>query len=125
MREADVLIDAVVDIRVPDEEIVKRLSGRRVHLASGRTYHVSFNPPKVKGIDDITGESLIQRDDDREDTVRKRLETYHRQTEPLVEYYRSWGRSGEENAPRYIPIEGVGGVEEIRDRIFKALDALK
>jgi adenylate kinase len=125
MKEATVRIDAVVDIRVPDEEIVKRLSGRRVHLASGRTYHVTFNPPKVKGRDDITGESLVQRDDDREETVRNRLETYHRQTEPLVQYYRKWVSSGEQNAPRYIPVEGVGGVEEIRDRIFRALDNMK
>jgi adenylate kinase len=125
MRAATVQIDAVVDIQVPDEEIVRRLGGRRVHLASGRTYHIAFNPPKVEGKDDVTCEPLIQRDDDREDTVRKRLETYHAQTEPLVEYYRKWERSGDPRAPKYIPIEGVGGVEEIRDRIYKALDGMR
>lgn len=125
MREAGVSIDAVVDIQVPDEEIVRRLAGRRVHLASGRTYHIIFNPPKQEDRDDVTGEPLIQRDDDREETVRKRLETYHAQTEPLVGYYRSWERAGTAGAPRYLPIEGVGGVEEIRDRIFRALDDLE
>ncbi len=124
MREAGVPIDAVVDIDVPDEEIIKRMSGRRVHLASGRTYHVIFNPPKEEGKDDVTGEPLIQRDDDKEETVRKRLEVYHSQTEPLVEYYKKWEASGDANAPKYIRIEGVGKVEEIRDAIFKALDAL-
>ncbi len=124
MREAGVPIDAVVDIDVPDEEIIKRMSGRRVHLASGRTYHVIFNPPKEEGKDDVTGEPLIQRDDDKEETVRKRLEVYHSQTEPLVEYYKKWEASGDPNAPKYIRIEGVGKVEEIRDAIFKALDAL-
>jgi len=124
MKEAGVPIDAVVDIDVPDEEIIKRMSGRRVHLASGRTYHVVFNPPKEEGRDDVTGEPLIQRDNDQEETVRKRLEVYHSQTEPLVEYYKKWEASGDADAPRYIRIEGVGKVEEIRDAIFKALDAL-
>jgi adenylate kinase len=113
----------VVDIEVPDEEIIRRMSGRRVHLASGRTYHVVFNPPKQEGKDDETGEPLIQRDDDKEETVRKRLRVYHDQTEPLVDYYRSWERSGEKGAPRYVRIEGVGRVEEIRDRIFTSLES--
>lgn len=121
MKEAGVDIDAVVEIAVDDEEIVKRMAGRRVHLASGRTYHIVFNPPKVEGKDDETGEDLIQRDDDQEETVRKRLKVYHDQTEPLVEYYSKWANSGEANAPKYIRIEGVGKVEDIRDAIFKAL----
>ncbi len=121
MKEAGVDIDAVVEIAVDDEEIVKRMAGRRVHLASGRTYHVVFNPPKVEGKDDETGEDLIQRDDDKEETVRKRLKVYHEQTEPLIEYYSKWANSGEANAPKYIRIEGVGKVEDIRDAIFKAL----
>ncbi|MGD8740137.1 MAG: adenylate kinase [Desulfobacterales bacterium] len=125
MKEAGVPIDAVVDIDVPDEEIIKRMSGRRVHLASGRTYHVVFNPPKEEGKDDETGEPLIQRDDDQEETVRKRLEVYHAQTEPLVSYYQDWEKSGESAAPQYIRIDGVGKVDQIRDQIFSALDGLK
>jgi adenylate kinase len=124
MKEAGVPIDAVVDIDVPDEEIIKRMSGRRVHLASGRTYHVVFNPPREAGKDDVTGEPLIQRDDDQEATVRTRLEVYHSQTEPLVDYYKSWRSSGKAAAPQYIRIAGVGRVEEIRDQIFTALDNL-
>jgi adenylate kinase len=125
MKAAGVAIDAVVDIDVPDEEIIKRMSGRRVHLASGRTYHLVFNPPKVEGKDDVTGEPLIQRDDDKEETVRKRLEVYHAQTEPLIGYYRDWEASGDAAAPKYIKIEGVGKVDGIRDAIFSALDNLK
>jgi adenylate kinase len=125
MKEAGVAIDAVVDIDVPDDEIIRRMSGRRVHLASGRTYHVVFNPPKMEGKDDATGEPLIQRDDDREATVRKRLEVYHDQTEPLIGYYKDWARRGEAGAPRYLRIEGVGKVDEIRDRIFSNLDELQ
>ncbi|HDI60177.1 MAG TPA: adenylate kinase [Desulfobacteraceae bacterium] len=124
MKAAGVPIDAVVEIDVPDDEIIRRMSGRRVHLASGRTYHVVFNPPKVEGKDDVTGEPLIQRDDDKEETVRKRLKVYHDQTEPLVAYYKEWAAKGEASAPRYVRIEGVGKVEEIRDQIFKALDGL-
>jgi adenylate kinase len=124
MKEAGVPIDAVVDIDVPDDEIIKRLSGRRAHLASGRTYHVVFNPPKEAGKDDVTGEPLVQRDDDEEETVRKRLEVYHDQTEPLIGYYRKWESSGETDAPRYIKIQGVGGVDQIRDQIFASLDSL-
>ena len=125
MKEAGVPIEAVVDIDVPDEEIIKRMSGRRVHLASGRTYHIVFNPPKEEGKDDETGEPLIQRDDDKEETVRKRLDVYHAQTEPLVGYYKDWEESGESAAPKYIRIDGVGKVDEIRDQIFVALDGLK
>jgi adenylate kinase len=121
MKDAGVLLDAVVDINVPDTEIIKRMSGRRVHLASGRTYHITFNPPKEEGKDDATGEALIQRDDDQEETVRNRLDVYHSQTEPLVDYYKSWKSSGESAAPIYIRIEGVGKVEEIRDQIYSAL----
>ena len=124
MKEAGVPIDAVVDIDVPDEEIIKRMSGRRVHLASGRTYHLVFNPPKVEGKDDETGEELIQRDDDKEETVRKRLQVYHDQTEPLIGYYKGWESSGEAVAPKYVRIEGVGKVDEIRQQIFSALDNL-
>ena len=124
MKEAGVPIDAVVDINVPDEEIIKRMSGRRAHLASGRTYHIVFNPPKAEGKDDVTGEPLVQRDDDKAETVRKRLEIYHDQTEPLIDYYQNWQSSGEAGAPQYVRIEGVGKVEEIRDQVFSALDKL-
>lgn len=125
LKDAGVTIDAVVDIDVPDEEIIKRMSGRRVHLSSGRTYHVVFNPPKVEGKDDATGEDLIQRDDDQEETVRKRLDVYHAQTEPLVNYYKNWEKSGNSAAPKHIRIEGVGKVDEIRDQIFAELDKIK
>jgi adenylate kinase len=121
MKDADIRIDFVVEIDVADSEIVQRMGGRRVHLASGRTYHEVFNPPKVPGKDDVTGEALIQRPDDVEDTVVKRLNVYHEQTKPLVEYYTAWLRSGAEKAPKVIHIPGVGSVEGIRDQIFKAL----
>ena len=121
LREQGVDIDCVVEIDVDDEEIVGRMSGRRVHMASGRTYHVEFNPPREEGKDDVTGEPLIQRDDDREDTVRKRLQVYHEQTEPLVAFYSEWAEAGGPGAPRYVRIPGIGRVEEIRDRIFAAL----
>ncbi len=124
MKDAGVAIDAVVDIDVPDGEIVKRMGGRRVHLASGRTYHIIFNPPKEEGKDDETGEPLIQRDDDQEETVKKRLDVYHAQTEPLIGYYKKWEATGEDAAPKYIHIPGVGKVEEITAGIFSALDAL-
>ncbi|MBK1722295.1 adenylate kinase [Thiocystis violacea] len=124
LKEAGVGVDAVVEIDVPDEEIIKRMSGRRVHLASGRTYHVVFNRPKVEGKDDETGEPLIQRDDDREDTVKARLRVYHDQTEPLIGYYSSWAEQGGEGAPKYVKIEGVGGVDAIRDSILGALAAV-
>jgi adenylate kinase len=121
MKEAGVPIDYVLEIDVPDEEIIVRMSGRRVHLASGRTYHVRFNPPKVEGKDDVTGEPLVQRDDDREETVRKRLEVYHSQTKALVDYYGKWAASGQPGAPKYRKIDGLGKVEQIRDRAFEAL----
>lgn len=115
LKEAGIAIDAVVEIDVPDEEIIKRMSGRRVHLASGRTYHVTFNPPKVEGKDDVTGEDLIQRDDDQEATVKARLDIYHDQTEPLIAFY-----SNEDC--NYVKINGVGGVDAIRDAIFAGLE---
>ncbi len=121
LKDGGIAVDAVVEIDVDDDEIIKRMSGRRVHLASGRTYHVVFNPPKVEGKDDETGEDLIQRDDDQEETVRKRLDVYHQQTEPLIDYYSKWADSGEASAPAYHKIAGIGGVEEIRDKIFVAL----
>ena len=121
LKTQGVDIDAVVEIAVEDAEIVRRMSGRRVHVASGRTYHVVFNPPKVEGKDDETGEDLIQRADDAEETVLKRLEVYHAQTAPLIGYYSAWATSGEAKAPRYIRIEGVGSVDSIRDNIFAAL----
>ena len=121
MKSARVPIEHVVELSVDDGAIVERMSGRRVHLASGRTYHTKFNPPKVAGRDDATGEELIQRDDDREETVRKRLEVYHRQTEPLVDYYETWAGTGDARAPKYHRIDGLGKVEAVRDRIFAAL----
>jgi adenylate kinase len=124
MKDAGIFVDAVVEIDVPDEEIIRRMSGRRVHPASGRTYHVVFNPPKEQGKDDVTGEPLIQRDDDEEETVRARLQVYHDQTEPLIDYYSRWANQGGEGAPRYVKIHGIGGVEEIRDQIFRGLEAV-
>ena len=122
LKEAGIAIDAVVEIDVPDEEIIKRMSGRRVHLASGRTYHVIYNPPKVEGKDDETGEDLIQRDDDQEETVKARLKVYHDQTEPLIDYYTNYSESGDAGAPKYVKINGLGKVDEIRDSIFSGLD---
>ena len=121
LRDAGVDIDVVVEIEVPDEEILRRMSGRRVHPASGRSYHIEFNPPKSDGKDDFTGEPLVQRPDDKEETVRKRIETYHSQTKPLVDYYRTWEASGEARAPRYVNVNGVGSVESIRERISRGI----
>ena len=121
MKAGRVPIDNVLEIDVPEAEIVLRMSGRRVHPASGRSYHVQFNPPRQEGRDDVTGEPLVQRADDREDTVRKRLEVYRRQTQPLVEYYTGWAATGDARAPRYHRISGLGSVEEIRARAFAAL----
>ena len=121
MKDAGVNLDFVLEIDVPDSEIITRMSGRRVHLASGRTYHLKFNPPKVAGKDDITGEDLVQRDDDREETVKKRLDIYHQQTKALVGYYSAWAASGKPGAPKYRKIEGLGAVEQIRERAFAAL----
>ncbi len=123
LKKQKILIDAVVEIDVPDEEIVSRLSGRRVHEASGRVYHVDHNPPTVAGKDNETGEDLVQREDDKEETVRKRLGVYHSQTAPLVEYYSAWADSGEEGAPRYIKVNGVGQMSEIKQQIVDGLDA--
>lgn len=122
LKEAAIKIDAVVEIDVKDEEIIKRMSGRRVHLSSGRSYHIEFNPPKVAGKDDLTGEDLVQREDDTEQTVRERLGVYHEQTAPLIEYYKNWLASEPEQAPRYVYIEGIGTVEGIRDKVFSGLD---
>jgi adenylate kinase len=122
MKEAGVVIDYVVEIDVPDEAIVDRMAGRRVHVASGRTYHVKFNPPKVAGVDDVTGEELIQRADDEEETVKKRLSVYHEQTEVLVGYYGEMAASGDSTAPKYVKVNGVGQVDVIRDQLFAALD---
>jgi adenylate kinase len=116
-----VAIDYVLEIDVPDSEIILRMSGRRVHPASGRNYHVKFNPPKAEGRDDATGEMLVQRDDDREETVKKRLEVYRAQTRPLVDYYGKWAASGDPRAPKYRKIQGIGAVEEISRRAFAAL----
>jgi len=121
MKDDGIPVDYVVEIAVSDDEIIKRMSGRRVHPGSGRTYHLVFNPPRADGKDDVTGEPLVQRDDDQEETVRKRLQVYHDQTEPLIAYYSGWAASGKLNAPKYIRIDGIGGVEQIRDRIFAAL----
>jgi adenylate kinase len=123
LKLAGVDLDVVIDFQVPDEEILKRMSGRRVHPGSGRTYHIDFNPPKAAGIDDVTGEALVQRADDNELTVRKRIETYHEQTKPLVQYYVDWAKSGDARAPRYVAINGLGAVEAVRDEIFAALDS--
>ncbi len=122
MKSAAVALDYVLEIDVPDEEIIARMGGRRVHLASGRTYHVRFNPPKVADRDDVTGEPLIQRDDDRADTVRKRLEVYHAQTRTLVDYFARWAATGDPRAPQYRRISGVGSVDEIRARALAALN---
>ena len=116
-------IDAVIEINVDDDEIVRRMSGRRVHLESGRTYHIEFNKPAKEGIDDVTGEPLVQREDDEESTVRKRLGIYHKRTKPLINYYRDLSHSDEEHAPRFATVEGTGSVEDIRDAIFGVLDA--
>jgi len=122
MKRAGVPIDCVLEIDVPDDEIIARMSGRRVHPGSGRTYHVKFNPPKTEGRDDVTGEPLILREDDRVETVKKRLEVYKAQTRPLLEYYDAWAASGDARAPHCCPISGSGSVDQIRDRAFAALN---
>jgi adenylate kinase len=121
LRDAGVTLDYVLEIDVPDAAIVERMSGRRVHPASGRTYHVKFNPPKVPDRDDATGEPLIQREDDREETVRKRLAVYHEQTEPLIAYYKKWAVTGDPRAPKYRKVDGLGSVDAIRDAVLAAL----
>ncbi len=122
LKNADIGLDYVIEIDVPEDDIIERMSGRRVHPASGRTYHLRFNPPKVEGKDDVTGETLVQRDDDQEETVRKRLEVYRNQTRPLVKYYSDWAAENDAKAPKYVHISGVGQVEEITRRIEEALN---
>lgn len=121
MKNAGVKIDYVIEIAVPDEEIVERMSGRRVHTASGRTYHVKFNPPKVADKDDVTGEPLVIRPDDQAETVKERLRVYHAQTKPLIEYYSKWAATGDAGAPRHCKVSGTGTVEQIRDRVFASI----
>ena len=121
MKAAGVPIEVVLEIDVADDEIIRRMSGRRVHLASGRTYHVTFNPPKVADRDDLTGEPLVQREDDKEATVRERLEIYRRQTRPLIDYYAKWAATGDPRAPKHRRVSGEGAVEEIRTRCLAAL----
>ena len=123
MKAAGVKLDYVLEMDVPFEAIIDRMSGRRTHPASGRTYHVKHNPPRVAGIDDATGEALVQREDDKEETVRKRLEIYSAQTRPLVDYYASWAASSPDSAPRYRMISGIGGVDDITARAFSALSS--
>jgi len=122
LKKQKIDIDAVVEISVPDEEIISRLSGRRVHEASGRIYHVDHNPPKVAGKDDESGDLLIQREDDQEETIRKRLSVYHTQTSPLIEYYSSWSLSEEDNSPNYVKVDGVGQMDQIKEQIVQGLD---
>jgi adenylate kinase len=121
LKDAGVKVDVVLEIAVPDADIIERMDGRRVHIASGRTYHVKFNPPRQPGRDDPTGEPLIQREDDRADVVRKRLEVYHAQTSALVDYYSKWARTSDPAAPRYRKVDGSGAVDEIKQRVFDAL----
>lgn len=123
MKEAGVKLDHVLEIAVADEEIVKRLAGRRVHPGSGRVYHIEYNPPKEDAKDDVTGEPLIQRDDDRESTVRNRLAVYHEQTAPLIDYYQSWAQQDPDAAPAYHRVEGVGSVNEITRQVLEALQS--
>jgi adenylate kinase len=123
MKAAGVKLDYVLEIDVPFEAIVERMSGRRSHVASGRTYHVKFNPPKLAGVDDVTGEPLVQRDDDKEETVMKRLQVYASQTRPLVDYYANWAKADPANGPKYRCISGVGTVEEITARALQALSS--
>lgn len=123
LKESGVRLDAVLEIDVPDSEIIERMSGRRVHTASGRTYHIKFNPPKVEGKDDETGEPLVQREDDKEEVVKKRLDVYHDQTKPLIKYYFDWSATGDSRAPRYAKISGLGTVDQITKRAFAALSA--
>lgn len=123
MKINNINIDYVVELQVDDEEIIKRMSGRRVHLASGRTYHLEYNPPKIENTDDVTGEALVQRKDDQEETVRNRLSVYHEQTEPLISYYTKFSESESDNAPSYVAVKGVGSVDDIRQAILAELQA--
>lgn len=121
MQAHNIAVDYVVEISVDDAEIIKRMSGRRAHLPSGRTYHVIYNPPQRAGFDDVTGEPLVQRDDDTEETVKKRLEVYHELTEPLVNFYQNYAKSGAQDAPRYVKVDGIGEVDVIKARVLAAL----
>lgn len=121
LKEQGVEIDYVMEIDVSDEEVIRRMTGRRVHLASGRTYHIEFNPPKVEGKDDETGEEIIQREDDQEDTVKERLKVYHDQTKPLIQFYLDLADSGASNAPKYVKIGGVDSLDEVREQIYSVL----
>ncbi|AVL71387.1 MULTISPECIES: adenylate kinase [Oligella] len=121
LKESGIDLDFVVEIDVPAEDIIERMSGRRIHPASGRSYHIRFNPPKTEGVDDVSGEPLVQRDDDKEETVRNRLEVYQKQTRPLVDYYSQWAAEADPKAPKYVRIKGVGQVEEITKQIMDAL----
>lgn len=123
LKDEGIKLDFVVELQVPDEDIVERMAGRRVHPGSGRVYHVTHNPPRREGLDDETGEPLVQRDDDEEATVRKRLEVYHEQTRPLVDYYSRWAASGDAAAPRYVAVDGRGSLDEVQGRVFAALEA--
>ncbi len=123
LKAAGVGLDYVLEIAVPDAAIVERMSGRRCHVASGRTYHLKYKPPKVDERDDVTGERLIQREDDREDTVKKRLAVYHAQTEPLIAYYAKWAAAGDPRAPKFRKVDGLGRVEAIRDAVLAALSS--
>lgn len=123
LKVAKIKLDHVVEIAVPDEEIINRISGRRVHLASGRIYHISFNPPIIEGIDDLTGESLVQRDDDSEETITKRLEVFHHQTEPLINYYQQWAKNNSDDAPVFHRVSGLGNVDTIFSNILSAISA--
>jgi adenylate kinase len=125
MKDAGAVMDFVLEIDVDDSVILERMNGRRVHLASGRTYHVKFNPPKVEGKDDVTGEPLIQRDDDKEETVKNRLQIYHSQTKLLIEYYSTWYDSGDPMAPKCCKIPGVGSIDQIKQSIFAALNQFR
>jgi len=122
LKDSGVALDVVLEIDVPDAAIIERMSGRRAHLPSGRTYHIKYNPPKLEGKDDVTGEPLVQRDDDKEDVVKKRLDVYHSQTKPLVKYYSDWAATGDKVAPRYAKISGTGPVDEITAKAFAALE---
>lgn len=122
LRNRGITVDVVVEIAVDDSEIVRRMSGRRIHPASGRTYHVEFNPPALQGKDDLTGEELVQREDDGEATVRERLKVYHDQTRPLIDYYSEWERSGDRDAPRYVRIDGMSTLDSVRSAVLEALD---
>lgn len=123
LRQAGIDINFVIEIEVGDGEILRRMSGRRVHMASGRSYHIEFKPPRVPGKDDVTGEPLVQRSDDNEETVKRRIQTYHEQTKPLINYYLSWAASGDPRAPHYINIYGRGSVEHIRDKLIAAIES--